>query len=66
MITPTIEIKFENCKQTNTQILSVWVKTLNQAISCAQGDAEALQELNRMAKEAVWLTDHLMYQVKVA
>lgn len=66
MTIPTIEIKFGTCSQTNEQILSVWVKTLNDAIKCAGGDSKALLELNRMAKEAVWLTDHLMYQSQAA
>ncbi len=58
----TIEIKFGNCAQTHEQILSVYIHSFNEAIKMARGNEKALLELNRMAKEAVWLTDGLMYE----
>lgn len=60
---PTIEIKFGTCNETNEQVLSVYIKTLTDAINAARGDKAALESLNRLAKEAVWVTDGLIYEL---
>lgn len=60
---PIIEIKFDKCSQTNEQILSVYIKSFEDAINAARGNKEALENLNRLAKEAVWLTDGLIYEL---
>jgi hypothetical protein len=64
MNVPTIEIKFGTCQQTNEQIKSVYVNCFREAIAAARGNKEALEELNRLSKEAVWMTDSLIYEAQ--
>lgn len=61
---PTIEIKFGTCSQTNEQILSVYIKTLTDAVNAARGDMKALEKLHHLGKELVWITSGLIYELK--
>lgn len=62
---PAITIKFGTCSQTHQEILSVYIKSFQHAINAARGDVKALTDLNRLAKEAVWLTDGLLYDAMI-
>jgi len=57
---PSIEIKFGNCSQTNEQIMSVYIKTIKDALAAARNDKKALSEWNKLFKEGVWMTDDLL------
>lgn len=56
---PTIEIKFGNCSQTNAEILSIYVRTVKDAVLTARGDYEALDNLYRLFTEARYVVKEL-------
>lgn len=61
---PLIQIKFGTCSQTNEQIFDVYVKSLTDALNAARGDVKALEKLNQLGRELVWVTGELLYTAK--
>ena len=61
---PTIEVKFGTIEELNEQVLSVYIKTITDVINASRGDINALTNIRNFAKEVVWLTDSLIYELK--
>lgn len=57
-----IEIKFGTCAQTHEQILSIYVRTIKDALAIARGNYEALANLEQLFKEARWCAKDLKNQ----
>lgn len=63
---PAITVQFTGNEELQNVVMTVYIRSIGDAIRVASQDYNALQDLNRLFTEAKWITSDLMDKVWVA